>query len=124
MMRDTRPRRRLLRGLRSVRVQGLLLAAILIVLPVLVSAVLSNADRERRQLIVRAVQETGDAVAAGLLPLLRDMHPSNVELLQQELTRFSAGDRSIKVLLRPPGADQEFYLIATEPPIFGEELEA
>ena len=65
-----KPRRRFLRGLRSVRVQGLLLTAILVVLPVLVSVVLSNADLERRQLILRAVEETGDAVAAGLLPLL------------------------------------------------------
>ena len=123
-MRDTEPRRRVLRGLRSVRVQGLLLAVILIVLPVLVSAVLSNADRERRLLILRAVQETGDAVAAGLLPLLQGLHLSDVDQLQQELARFSAPDRSIKVLLRPSGSEQDFYLIATEPPIFGEELEA
>lgn len=107
------------RWLRSVRVQGLLLATALVVLPALMFVVLARADAERRALILTAVEETGDAVAAGLAPVLHDLRPADLGTLRQSLSRFVNPDRSIKLLLRPAhsGAVPEFYLIATEPPI-------
>jgi two-component system sensor histidine kinase ChvG len=121
-----RPRQRLRSWLRSVRVQGFVLGVILILLPVLIFAVLANADAERRQLILAAVEETGDAVAAGLAPMLRDLRPAEIDSLQRQLARFGALDRSIKILLRPAldTANPEFYLIATEPAISAEERDA
>lgn len=112
--------------LRSVRVQGFVLAVILIVLPVLMFAVLANADAERRQLILASVEETGDAVAAGLAPTLRDLRLAEIGTLRSQLARFSAFDRSIKILLRPSlgQANAQFYLIATEPPISAEQTDA
>lgn len=117
------PRRR---WLRSIRVQGLALAAILIVLPILIFGILGRADTDRRQLIVNAVGETGDAVAAGLAPVLRDLRPSDTTTLRQALTRFAATERSIKVLLRPAigPAPAAFYLMATEPQIPSDQTEA
>jgi two-component system sensor histidine kinase ChvG len=117
------PRRR---WLRSVRVQGLALAAILIALPIVVFGILGRADTDRRQLIVNAVGETGDAVAAGLAAVLHDLRPSDTTTLRAALTRFTAPDRSIKVLLRPTigTAPSAFYLMATEPQIPSEQTEA
>jgi two-component system sensor histidine kinase ChvG len=129
------------RWLRSVRVQGCGLAVILIVLPALIFAVLANADAERRQLILRAVEETGDAVSAGLAPVLHDLHPADFATLGSVLSRFSTGDRSIRILFRPTSgratsgratsgratsgqAAPEFYLIATEPPVPPQETAA
>jgi two-component system sensor histidine kinase ChvG len=108
-----------------VRVQGLALAAVLIALPVLVFGILGAADTDRRQLIVNAVGETGDAVAAGMAPMLHDLRPSDTTTLRQALTRFAAPERSIKLLLRPEiSAAPAFYLIATEPQIPPDQKEA
>ncbi len=114
------------RWLRSVRVQGVALAVILIVLPALIFAVLANADAERRQLILSAVEETGDAVTAGLAPVLHDLHLADFAMLGSVLARFSTGDRSIKILFHPASgqAVSEFYLIATAPPVSPEETAA
>ena len=79
------PRRGALRWLRSIRVQAFALLVILIVLPALIFAVLGNAEAERRLLIRNAVAETGDTIAAGLLPVLRDIWPADLATLRSDL---------------------------------------
>ena len=118
--------RRRMRWLRSVRLQALALAIILIALPILIFAVLGNAESDRRQLIRNSVAQTGDAIAAGLAPTLRDLRPAELPALRRELSRFAAADRSIKILFRPAnGATAEaFYFVATVPPISAEQTEA
>src|SRR5271166_3564982 len=118
--------RRGTRWLRSIRLQAVALAVILIALPVLIFTVLGNADAERRLLILNAVAEAGDAIAAGLAPALHDLHPAELDTLRRELARFATEDRSIKVLLRPASAStaEAFYFVATAPPISAEQTEA
>ena len=115
-----------LRWLRSIRVQAFALLVILIVLPVLIFAVLGNAEAERRLLIRNAVAETGDTIAAGLVPVLRDLWPADLATLRNDLSRFAARDRSIKVLFRPKnaGTADTFYFVATAPAISAEQTEA
>ena len=115
-----------MRWLRSIRVQAFTLAVILIALPALIFAILGNADAERRLLILNAVAETGDAIAAGLAPVLHDLRPAEIASLRHELSRFAAADRSIKILLRPASATmaEDFYFVATEPPISPEQTQA
>lgn len=115
------PRRR---WLRSVRVQGVVLAAILIALPVLIIGILGRADADRRMLVLNAVGESGDAVAAGMAPVLRGLRPADADTLRQALARFAAPSRSIKVLLRPTLGAPVFYLIATEPKLPPEQTAA
>jgi two-component system sensor histidine kinase ChvG len=124
-MTDT-PRRGALRWLRSIRVQAFALLVILIVLPALIFAVLGNAEAERRLLIRNAVAETGDTIAAGLLPVLRDIWPADLATLRSDLSRVAARDRSIKVLFRPKnaGTADTFYFVATAPAISAEQTEA
>lgn len=118
--------RRGTRWLRSIRLQAFALAVILIALPLLIFTVLSNAEVERRLLILNAVADTGDAIAAGLAPALHDLRPAELDTLRRELARFATGDRSIKVLLRPASATtaEAFYFVTTAPPISAEQTEA
>jgi two-component system sensor histidine kinase ChvG len=113
------------RWYRSIRVQGAALAAVLIALPVLVYSVLAQADRERRTLVLNAVSETGDVVAAALAPLLSQLRPAEIDTLSRSLAPFSAPDRTIRVLLRPaaPAATSGFYLVAAAPPIPPDQAE-
>ena len=112
--------------MRSIRLQAFALAVILIALPVLIFTVLGNAEEERRLLILNAVADAGDAIAAGLAPALHDLRPAQLDTLRRELARFATQDRSIKVLLRPAIAttDEAFYFVATAPPISAEQTEA
>jgi two-component system sensor histidine kinase ChvG len=115
-----------LRWVRSIRVQASALLVILIVLPALIFAVLGNAEAERRLLIRNAVAETGDSIAAGLVPVLRDLWPADLATLPNNLSRFAARDRSIKILFRPKnaGTADTFYFVAAAPPISAEQTEA
>ena len=118
--------RRVTRWLRSIRVQAFALAVVLIVLPMLMFAILGNADAERRALILNAIAETGDAISAGLAPVLHDLRPAEIGSLGHELSRFAAADRSIKILLRPANAAtaEDFYFVAAQPQISPEQTEA
>ena len=113
------------RWYRSVRVQCAALATVLVILPVLMFSVLAQADAERRLLVLNAVSETGNVVAAALAPTLRDLRPADTATLARELTRFSVVDRSIRILFRPSGEAgmQGFYLLAAAPPIPAEAAE-
>jgi two-component system sensor histidine kinase ChvG len=113
------------RWLRSIRLQAFALAIILIALPVLIYTVLGNAEAERRRLILNAVADAGDAIAAGLAPTLHVLRPAELDTLRSELARFANGDRSIKVLLRPASATtaDAFYFVATAPPIPTEQTD-
>jgi two-component system sensor histidine kinase ChvG len=113
------------RWLRSIRVQACALLIILIALPVLIFTVLGNAEAERRLLIRNAVAETGDTIAAGLAPVVRELRPADVASLRSELSQFAASNRSIKVLFRPKnaGTAEAFYFVATAPPISAQQTE-
>ena len=114
-----------MRWLRSVRVQALALAVILIALPILIFTVLGNAEAERRLLIRNAVTETGNAIAAGIAPILRNLRPADLATLRSALLAYAAKDRSIKVLFRPASGTtaEAFYFVATMPPISAEQTE-
>jgi two-component system, OmpR family, sensor histidine kinase ChvG len=119
----TRPR---VRWLRSIRLQAAALVLILIALPILIFAVLGNAEAERRLLMRNAVAETGGAIGAAIAPVLHDLWPADLSLLRTHLSRFTASDRSIKVLFRPKNSatGEPFYFVAAAPPISAQETES
>jgi two-component system, OmpR family, sensor histidine kinase ChvG len=112
------PGGRIGRAARSLRVQGFVLLVVLVALPVIVSTVLGDADAERRLLLLNAVGETGDAIAAGLTPTLRDLRLAETDTLRQALARFAAPERSIQILLRPASEEtsRDYFFIATDTP--------
>jgi two-component system sensor histidine kinase ChvG len=109
---------------RSVRLQALALVAVLLVLPVLVLAVLGQADEERRALVLAAVSEAGAVIGTGLAGELEGLTPSGSAALEAAISRFAATGRVVRVLLRPRGAAEDaFYLLAAAPAIPPEALE-
>ncbi len=115
---------------RSVRLQMAALLAVLVALPVLVLAVLGEADGERRALVLAAVSQAGAAIGTGLATALEGMTPADVEQLPAALARYAGPHRSIRVLLRPMGAgtgegtEDGFFLLAAAPPIAEGEVDA
>jgi len=105
--------------LRSLRVQGLLLAAVLLVLPVLLYSLLAGLQSHQRALLVTAVGDAGAAIAAGLAPDLGDMRPDSFGELNARLERFADPHRSIVLLFHPAAsaADQDFFFVASMPAI-------
>ncbi len=108
-----------MRWWRSLRVQVLALLAVLVALPLLVLAVLGEADDERRALLLAAVSDAGAAIGTALATELETLAPADIELLPATLDRFAGPQRSIRVLLRPQGSGGEdgFFLLAAAPAI-------
>ena len=107
---------------RSLRVQVLVLLAVLVAAPVLVLRVLGDAEDERRALLLRAVADAGAAIGTGLASELAGLAPADVERLPGVLAHYAGGQRHIRVLLRPVGRE-EFFLLAAAPAIAPEAVE-
>ena len=114
-----------MRLFRSLRLKVLALLAILVALPVLVLGVLGDADQERRALLLAAVSDAGGAIGTGLAAELEGLAPAEIERLPATLERFAGPTRSIRVLLRPDGAEADaFFLLAAAPPFAPAEMDA
>lgn len=112
-----------MRLLRSIRLQGLALLAVLVALPLLVAQVLGDADAERRALVLEAVSQTGAAIGVGLGDALRPLTPADAGRLDAALARYAAPGRTLRVLFRPAGQSGDaFFLLAAAPPIPAEEV--
>ena len=112
------------RWLRSIRVRAAGLAIVLVVLPILIFTILERADSDRRGLILAAVRDTGDAIAAALAPGLRELRPADIGQLDTALARFGVPDRSIKILLRPAAAGSDFFFVASQPALSPDQAQA
>lgn len=113
-----------MRWWRSVRVQGVALLAVLVALPLLVAAVLGEADDERRRLVQATVAEAGAAIGTGLAAELEGASPADGARIEQVLARYDGQGRVIRVLLRPEQAAADaFYLVAAAPRIPREAMD-
>lgn len=112
--------------LRSLRLQGGLLAVILTVLPCLLYVILADGQRAQRELLHAAVSDAGRAIAAGLGPELRRLDPMQFSDIQTRLARFYDPGRRIVLLWHPQGAVRadSFFYVASEPMIAADELDA
>lgn len=127
-------RRRSSALLRSLRLQGFALLAVLIVIPLLLYSIFAKIETERRDLLLAAVRDTGDAIATGLTPELQALEPARFGELDARLARFADPRRQITLLFHPgqvhpnladPGAGaagEQFFLVASAPSISTEQL--
>ncbi len=111
--------------LRSVRVQGIVLLAVLVVLPALLYSIFAQVEDERRDLLLTAVRDAGVAIAAGLAPVLQDTQPANFGELDGQLARFADPRRRITLLFHPASdtGGEQFFLVASLPAISAEQVE-
>ena len=117
-----------LRGglLRSLLLQGSLLAVILTVLPCLIYVILADGQRDQQELLHAAVTDAGRAIAAGLTPELRRLDPTQFTDIQARLAQFHDPGRRIALLWHPKEAFRadSFFYVASEPMIAADELDA
>ncbi len=112
--------------LRSLLVQGGLLAIILTALPGLLYVILADGQRAQQELLHAAVRDAGRAIATGLAPELRQLTPTQFTAIQTRLAQFHDPGRRIVLLWHPFVAFRadSFFYVASEPMIAADELEA
>jgi two-component system sensor histidine kinase ChvG len=110
---------------RSLRVQLVALIVIFLLLPILLYSVFASADRERQELLLEAVQNSGAIVGKALTPFLRDLKPGAFGQLPAELARFEAPRQSIKLLFKPSsiGESAGFFYVASAPEVATAEMQ-
>jgi two-component system sensor histidine kinase ChvG len=109
----------------SLRVQLGVLIAIFLMLPILLYSVFASADRDRQELLLDAVQNSGTMVGKALTPFLRDLKPGAFDRLPEELARFEAPRQSIKLLFKPNGIGESagFFYVASAPKVTTAEMQ-
>lgn len=103
----------------SLRVQLTALVVVFLALPILLYSVFASADRDRQQLLLDAVQNSGSMVGRALSPVLLDLKPGDFGKLPSELARFAAPRQSIKLLFKPNGIGEAagFFYVASAPEV-------
>jgi len=114
------------RVLRSLRLQGVALLAVLLALPALLYSIFARDDAEQRELLITAVHDAGTAIAAGLAPMLRTLEPDDFGTLESQLARFADPRRNVIVLFHPKGSDvaAQFFFVAGVPAVAAGQLAA
>lgn len=99
------------------------LAAIFLVVPVILYQKFAAADAERQAFLLRSLQVQGRLVAEGLEPLLTS--PGGRSLLDatKAVSALASDPVHIKLLLRPAGRRDSFFLVAASPAIQQADLE-
>lgn len=103
------------------------LIAIFIALPVVLYSQFESADRQMRDLVVRAVQDRSKLIGHALTPVLRNAEPGAGSSLSGELAKFSSDGTVLKLMVQPtarPGEPQSngFYFVASAPAIRADEV--
>jgi two-component system sensor histidine kinase ChvG len=107
---------------RSIRVQAIALILVFVIPPILLYSVFRSAERDKETLLLDAVRENGDLVGKAMEPILKRLQPGDFAAIQDELARFGAGARAIKVLFSPAHSTSFFY-VASSPPVPFKDLE-
>lgn len=112
--------------LRSLLLQGGLLAIILTALPCLLYVILANGQRAQQELLRATVRDAGRAIAVGLAPELRRLDPTQFTDIQARLAQFHDPGRRIVLLWHPLVAlrTDSFFYVASEPIIAADALGA
>ncbi len=101
---------------RSIRVQLVALVLVFVVPPILLYSVFRSAEQEKQALLLDAVRENGRLIGTAMEPFLKTLAPADFAKIQDELARFNADARTIKVLFGPTGSTSFFY-VGSSPPV-------
>ncbi|WP_417518446.1 sensor histidine kinase [Minwuia sp.] len=110
-----------MRLLRSLWTRLGVIAALLLIAPVVIYLQLQSADQERSRLLRESVSAQGQLIAEGVKPVL---DPAALPDLNAELARFVTLGNQIRILFRPAGEDAGvFYFVAAAPALTASELD-
>jgi two-component system sensor histidine kinase ChvG len=108
---------------RSLIGRILVLAAIFLVVPVILFSKFAEADRARQDFLLRSLQAQGKLVAQQLQPLLNQAQGRNFLNIAKTVESLANDQMRVKLLLRPAGQKDSFFLVAANPPLQFEALE-
>ncbi len=104
------------------------LIAIFIALPIVLYSQFESADRQMRDLVIRAVQDRSKLIGHALAPVLRNAEPGAGGSLNAELAKFSSDGTVLKLMVQPSAPASElqssvgFYFVASAPAIRTDEV--
>lgn len=93
------------------------LVAVFVALPVVLYGQFESADNQRRDLVIRGIQQRSWLIAQALTPVLNQPGGPPHKSLNRELQRFKDGRTLLKLMFRPIGMPTggSFYYIASAP---------
>jgi two-component system sensor histidine kinase ChvG len=110
----------------SLTLKLVVLVGIFALLPAVLYGEFEDADQDKRELVSSSVQRQGRLIAEALRPTLDSGQTPPLAELNSELSKYSDGDMSLKLMFRPRQgqAGQGFYYVASAPVRGPHELEA
>jgi two-component system sensor histidine kinase ChvG len=98
-------------------------------LPIVLYSQFESADRQMRDLVIRAVQDRSKLIGHALTPVLRNAEPGAGDSLNAELAKFSSDGTVLKLMVQPiaPAGEPQgnaagFYFVASAPAIRADEI--
>lgn len=102
---------------RSLTGKFVAVALVFLVVPVILYSKFAEADAERQAFLLRALQAEGRLVAQDLQPVLAKSGGRSLLDVQQAVNDLAADQMRVKLLFRPAGQGDSFFLVAANPKI-------
>lgn len=101
----------------SLTIKLVALIAVFVALPIVLYGQFESADKQRRELVSRGIQQRSWLIAQALTPVLNRPEGPPHKSLNAELERFNDGRTLLKLMFRPANAPSggSFYYIASAP---------
>jgi two-component system sensor histidine kinase ChvG len=108
---------------RSLTGKFLAVALVFLIVPVILYSKFADADAERQAFLLRALQAEGKLVAQDLQPSLTSSSGRSLLDIARIVHDLAADQMRVKLLLRPAGQSDSFFLVASNPTIDPANLE-
>jgi two-component system sensor histidine kinase ChvG len=103
-----------------------MLVGVFIALPIVLYSQFESADRQTRDLVIRAIQDRSSLIASALTPALKGVEAETRARLNEELARYGSNGTILKLMFQPAAerAVGRFYFVASAPPVTAEDVVA
>jgi two-component system sensor histidine kinase ChvG len=123
-LRGNRAGRVLAYALRSLVARLILLIVVFTAVPVVLYEQFREADEARQRILLGAIREKGALIGRAMAPILGRADGIPYAQLGEELSRYSAGSVSVRLLFRPSNATDPlgFFYVAAAPAVASTDL--
>ena len=108
---------------RSLTGKFIVLAAMFMIVPAMLYGKFAEADAERQDFLLRSLQMEGRHAAEALEPILNKADGKSLLDAAKTVKTFANDQVRIKLLLRPSGRSDAFFLVAASPAIATTDLD-
>jgi len=99
---------------------------VFVALPIILYGQFESADRQMRELVIRAIQDRSSLIADALTSTLRSIDPTSQVALNADLAKYSSDGTILKLMFQPGGERDpgRFYFVASAPQIRADDITA